>query len=207
MRIPSTRSRVLASLLLSGCLLFGCSGRVDAAEFDRIVEVLGLEPGATVADVGAGDGEWAVQLAQFVGPEGHVWATEVERDDVEDLEGEVLDAFLNNVTVVLGDQSGTGLPEGCCDAILLRMVYHHFVKPAEMRASLKEALKPGGVIAVVDITPQTSWRDLPNVPERGGHGIPPDDLIEEMTSAGFEVISRQEEWNGDEDRYCVVFRR
>lgn len=183
------------------------TSRVSAAEFELIVEALELEPGTTVADVGAGGGDWVVKLAQFVGKKGHVWATEVDDDEIENIEDEVLDAFLNNVTVVLGDQSGSGLPPSCCDAILLRLVYHHFIQPYEMRADLLRALRPRGLIAVVDVTPQSSWRELPEVPDRGGHGIEPEDLIREMTSAGFEVVSRQDNWNGDEDRYCVVFRR
>ena len=194
---------LLVAALVAGC----CRGRVSAAEFDLIVEALQLEPGATVADVGAGDGEWAVMLAHHVGPEGEVFATEVEADEVAEIEERVLGAFLDNVTVVQGDASRTGLPTACCDAILLRLVYHHFTRPADMRASLREALRPGGVIAVVDIAPQAFWRDLPGVPDRGGHGIPAADLIREMTSDGFEVVARQDEWNGDEDRFCVVFRR
>lgn len=195
-------------ILLVGMVLGGCgSSAATAAEFDRIVDVLQLEAGATVADVGAGDGGWAVQLARHVGPEGHVWATEVEEDEIDSIEGEILDAFLNNVTVVLGNQSSTGLPASCCDAILLRMVYHHFIHPQEMRASLRGALKPGGMIAVVDIEPQSDWRQLPDVPERGGHGIPQADLIQEMTLDGFEVVFRHDDWNGEDDRYCVVFRR
>ena len=196
------------SALLVGILITGCgAGRVTAAEFDLIVEALQLEPGSVVADVGAGDGDWVVKLADHVGPDGHVWATEVDQDEIEDIEGRVLDAFLNNVTVVMGDQANAGLPPNCCDAILLRLVYHHFVVPEEMRGSLRQALKPGGLLAIVDISPQSSWRDLPGVPDRGGHGIPIADLIHEMTTDGFEVVSRQDEWNGDQDRYCVVFRR
>lgn len=201
-------SRRLFAAVVFVTLLGGCGlGGVSAAELDLIVEALGLEPGAIVADVGAGDGKWAVKLAQHVGPEGHVFATEVDEDEVEEIEENVLGAFLNNVTVVQGDATGSGLPAACCDAILLRLVYHHFTHPADMRASLRRALRPGGVLAVVDISPQTSWRDLPGVPDRGGHGIAPADLIQEMTSDGFQYVSRQDEWNGDEDRYCVVFRR
>lgn len=208
MNAPAIKTVSRAALLLSALWLAGCgAGRLSAAEFDRIVEALALEPGQRVADVGAGDGDWAVQLARYVGAEGHVWATEVDEEEVEAIEKEVLDAFLNNVTVVLGSQSTTGLPDGCCDAVLLRMVYHHFEHPDEMRASLLRGLKPDGRIAIVDITPQSSWRRLPDVPERGGHGIPVEDLIDEMTSAGFELVSRMDDWNGDEDRYCVVFRR
>jgi len=202
------RSLWRASILVCVILIAGCgSGRTAAAELDLIVEALQLEPGTIVADVGAGNGEWAVQLAQYVGQEGHVWATEVDEDEIEDIEDRVLDALMNNVTVVLGDQSSSGLPTACCDAILLRLVYHHFTRPQEMRDNLRQALRPNGLVAIVDITPQSSWRDLPGVPDRGGHGIPPADLIREMISAGFEVVTHQDDWHGDEDRYCVVFRR
>lgn len=203
-RLRLRRVTVLAlALLVIGCT----AGRVSADELERLVEILQLRPGSTVADVGAGNGNWAVNLAEFVGDEGHVWATEVEPDDIEDIEGRIPDSFAENITVVLGDQSDTGLPENCCDAILLRMVYHHFTRPAEMRASLRRALRPDGLIAIIDITPQNAWRDLPEVPDRGGHGIPHGDLIREMTSEGFEVVLREDDWNGDDDRFCVVFRR
>ena len=76
-----------------------------------------------------------------------------------------------------------------------------------MRASLRRALRRGGVLAVIEIDPQTAWRELPGVPDRGGHGISPGDLVAEMTADGFDVVARYEEWPGDEDHYCVVFRR
>jgi len=208
MNTLAARLSASTSILLCGLLVAGCSsGGVSAAELDLIIEALQLEPGLVVADVGAGDGEWAVQLAQYVGQEGHVWATEVDGGEFEDIESRVLDASLDNVTVVLGDQSTSGLPPDCCDAILMRLVYHHFTRPEKMRANLRQALKPNGLLAIVDIAPQSSWRDLPGVPDRGGHGIPPADLIREMTTDGFAVVSRQDNWNGDEDRFCVVFRR
>jgi len=208
MNTLAARLSASTSILLCGLLVAGCSSGGDsAAELDLIIEALQLEPGLVVADVGAGDGEWAVQLAQYVGQEGHVWATEVDGGEFEDIESRVLDASLDNVTVVLGDQSTSGLPPDCCDAILMRLVYHHFTRPEKMRANLRQALKPNGLLAIVDIAPQSSWRDLPGVPDRGGHGIPPADLIREMTTDGFAVVSRQDNWNGDEDRFCVVFRR
>ena len=121
--VPTLERSWQVAILLGGILIAGCgTGRVSAAELDLIVEVLNLEPGSVVADVGAGDGGWSVQLADYVGQEGHVWATEVDRDNVEDIEGRILDAFLDNVTVVQGNQSTSGLPPGCCDAILLRLV-------------------------------------------------------------------------------------
>lgn len=197
------RFSTAVSLLITA----GCASARVADEHDRIAEVLGLEAGMRVADVGAGDGEWSEELALRVGEAGHVWATEVDEDDLSDIRERLDDAEFGNVTTVLGEAEDTGLPEACCDAILLRLVYHHFTDPAPMRASLRRALKPGAMLAVIDIEPQTQWRDLPGVPDRGGHGIPPDQLVAEMTGDGFEVVGRYEDWPGDEDHYCVVFRR
>jgi tRNA A58 N-methylase Trm61 len=197
-----------ATLALFPLLALGClTTRATATEADRIAEVISLRPGMVVADVGAGDGEWSEELARRVGEEGHVYATEVEEEKTEEIRERAETAGLDNLTVVLGNQNESGLPEKCCDAILLRMVYHHFEQPEAMRSSLRRSLRPRGILAVIDINPQKSWRELPEVPDRGGHGIEPAELIREMTDEGFRVAARYEDWNGDEDRYCVVFDR
>ncbi len=185
----------------------GCASGASPAEVDRIAAALGLGPGMTVADVGAGDGDFAVELARLVAPEGRVIATEVEAEKVEDLRERAERDGLDNLTAVLGSQGATGLEAGCCDAVLLRLVYHHFQEPAPMRADLRAALEPAGLIAIIDIVPQEGWRVLPGVPERGGHGIPPEQLLEEMTGDGFELVARFDEWNGDDERFCMVFLR
>ncbi len=185
----------------------GCASGASPAEVEKIAAALGLEPGMSVADVGAGDGDFAVELARLVGERGRVIATEVEEDKVRELR-ELADARgLANFTAVLGSQDETGLAADCCDAVLLRLVYHHFQEPAPMRADLRAALKPAGLIAVIDIVPQGGWRLLPGVPDRGGHGIPPEQLLEEMTGDGFEMVARFDDWNGDDERFCMVFLR
>jgi ubiquinone/menaquinone biosynthesis C-methylase UbiE len=171
------------------------------------VKALGLRPGHSVADVGAGDGEFTVPLGRAVGPGGRVFATEVEDDKLEKVRSAVGGADLANVTVLRGAQTTTGLPDGCCDAILLRLVYHHFTDPAAMRRSLWSALKPGGRLLVVETTPQKAWRVLPGVPERGGHGIPAQELLADMERDGFAVVDRYYEWPAEGDSYGVVFRR
>lgn len=178
-----------------------------ASESERLFAALGLKVGSRVADVGAGDGEWAERLAREVGPAGHVFATEVNETDLEKIARRAREAGLGNVSTILGTQTETGLPSGCCDGILLRMVYHHFAEPALMRQSLRAALRPGASLVIVDTEPQGNWQRLEGVPERGGHGIREEDLVREMTSDGFEVVARHADWSGDGDRYCVVFRR
>lgn len=185
----------------------GCASGATPGEVDRIAAALGLEPGMTVADVGAGDGDFAVALARRVGAEGRLIATEVEEDLVRELRELAEEEGLENLVAVLGSQQTTGLDAGCCDGVLLRMVYHHFQEPAAMRADLRAALRPGGRIAVIDIVPQESWRDLPGVPDRGGHGIPPEQLEAEMTGDGFELVAHLEAWNDDDERFCMVFVR
>ena len=183
--MPRTRR---AALTLCAALLAAC-GAVDADEAARIVEVLALQPGMTVADVGAGDGEWTLAMADAVGPQGMVIATEVEEDLVGELRELGLDNFRSNITAVLGDDRETGLGTDCCDAILLRMVYHHFTDPPRMRRSLRSALRPGGRLALIDIVPQQGWSEVEGVPDRGGHGIEIEDVVAEMLGAGFEVES------------------
>jgi predicted methyltransferase len=181
-----------------------CAGVAEEAR--QLVDAMQLQPGMVVADVGAGEGEWTVALSEAVDRNGHVYATEVESDKVEELRLYLSGQNIENATALLGNQTESGLSANCCDAVLLRMVYHHFENPESMRASLHQALRPGGVLAIIDIVPQQHWRQLSGVPERGGHGIPLDDLVEELTADGFELVSRHDDWNDDEDRYCAVFR-
>jgi SAM-dependent methyltransferase len=202
-----SRDRRVTALVAVLLLVSGGTAFTLSSETTRLVEALALEEGMHVADVGAGDGEWAERLAGAVGTSGHVYATEIDEDDVEEIADRSAAAGLDNVTALRGTDTDAQLPVGCCEAILFRMVYHHFTDPAPMRASLRRALRPGARIAVIDLEPRGDWRDLPGVPDRGGHGIRQEDLVAEMTSDGFEVVERHDDWNGNGNRYCVIFRR
>jgi len=173
----------------------------------RIVEVLGLGDGMVAADVGAGGGRFTGVLARSVGSAGRVYATEVEQDKLDDVKARMAADGIDNVATLLGDQSQTGLPAGCCDRILLRLVYHHFADPRAMQESLWAALRPGGQIAVIDLPPKKSWPRVSVAPDRGGHGIEAADLVSEMRAAGFELVAQHEDWPAEDDSYCIVFRR
>ena len=189
------------------CALLLPLGLACADEAEKIVGELGLRPGMSAADVGAGEGRFTTALAKQVGAAGRIYATEVESDKLEQIREKAKAGGFANVQTVLGDQAQTGLPDGCCDAILLRMVYHHFTDPLAMRRSLWSALKPGGRVLVVEVPPHAGWRKLAGVPERGGHGIPASELIADMRSQGFTVVAQHDDWPGEDDSYCVVFQR
>jgi ubiquinone/menaquinone biosynthesis C-methylase UbiE len=196
--------RVALTLLALGAVADASDAR---GEGQRIVEALRLAAGMTAADVGAGEGQFTGVLARGVGPAGRVFATEVEASKLDELKARMAAEGHDNVATVLGDQKQTGLPAGCCDRILLRLVYHHFADPAAMQRSLWDALRPGGQIAVIDVPPKKGWPQIAGAVDRGGHGIEAKDLVAEMRGAGFELVAHHEQWPAEDDSYCMVFRR
>ena len=192
--LGETQLRLLALLRRRSQTITSLAQALGLTDNGVRAHVATLERDGLVADVGAGKGRFTVDLARSVGEGGRVFATEVDAADIETIKETVAAERLENVTVVLGDQQQTGLPQACCDAILLRLVYHHFTDPAAMRRSLWRALQPGGRIAVIDVPPQPGWRKLEGVPERGGHGIAIEELVADMRAQGFEVAARHDTW-------------
>lgn len=188
----------------SGVHLSRLLGWDEAAE---LVRRLDIRPGTTVADVGAGTGWLAVAVARHVGPEGHVFATELSAERLADIRRSVADAALTNVTVIEAGARETGLPTGCCALIYMRNVYHHVTVPAALNASLYEAVAPGGRLAVVDFEPRgvLRWFHAGAAADRDGHGVWRTRVIEELGQPGFELTDREERWG--RLGYLLVFRR
>jgi cyclopropane fatty-acyl-phospholipid synthase-like methyltransferase len=153
-------------------------------EVPRLVELLELKPGMTVADVGAGFGAWTMRLARELGPTGRVYASDVGAAQIAALRDVTQRERLNNVTVVEGAVSATNLPALCCDAILIRDAYHHFTEPDALIKSLAASLKPGGRLAVIDFPPRPNSEVPAGVrANRGGHGVPPEVVQREVGAA------------------------
>jgi SAM-dependent methyltransferase len=206
---------VLLTLLLgAGCNSWrGLGFRTSGPELPRLRHVLALQPGMSVADVGAGKGELTVALATEVGPAGRVYSTEIDPESLEQIRAAVAAARLENVTLVQARAAETGLAGSCCDAIVLRRVYHHLTDPAATNASLLRSLRPGGVLAVIDFPPLLSWLwpwPPAGVPgSRGGHGVDARLVTEEVVASGFELVQVLEDWPGRWPlaSYCAVFRK
>ena len=183
-------------LLLAGCNWTGGGFRADGSEWPQLRQLLALEAGKAVADVGAGKGQLTLALAREVGPHGHVYATEIDAARRKEL------PRLGNVTVVESSSQATGLPPNCCDAIVLRRVYHHLTDPASINASLLQALRPGGVLAVIDFPPPFFW-------SRGSLGVAAKEVVAEVTGSGFERLQLIDDWpgRGPLGTYCALFRK
>src|SRR5688500_1282740 len=194
---------LVVSALCAGCESWtGFGFQADGREMPRLRRVLALETGKVVADVGAGKGELTLTLAREVGSKGRVFATEIDPARLRRLREASVAAKLDNVTVVEATSSETGLPPSCCDAIVLRRVYHHLTDPSGISAGLLRSLRPGGVLAVIDFPP-------PLFLSRGSFGVPAKSVIGEVTSSGFELLRLIDDWpgRGPLGSYCVVFRK
>jgi ubiquinone/menaquinone biosynthesis C-methylase UbiE len=180
----------------------------DADEVDRLVEWLALEPGSQVADLGAGDGRFALALAARVGASGHVYATELSAEQLAVIREAARQRGLDNVTVIQGAVDHTRLPDACCDALFSRNVYHHLTAPNAINSDSHRALPPGGRLLVIDFEPGGPLdRIAPaeTAARHGGHGTPKQTVIDEVTAAGFRLLRGPEDWRGR--LYAVLFER
>jgi SAM-dependent methyltransferase len=189
-------------VMLAGCTWTGFGFKASGQEMPRLKEALVLRAGMVVADVGAGKGQLTLALASAVGPEGRVFSTEIDPQRLLALRKMVAEAQLGNITVVEAGASESGLPDNCCDAIVLRRVYHHLSDPGATNASLFRALRPNGLLAVIDFPP-------PPLFSRGSPGVPAQDVVDEVTANGFRLLRVSSDWpgRGPLGSYCALFRK
>jgi predicted methyltransferase len=179
-------------------------------EVPRLMQLLELKPGMTVADVGAGFGAWTMRLSRALGPSGRVYASDIGADQLAALRASVEREKLTNVTVVAGAPGSTNLPAACCDAILVRDAYHHFTQPEDLVRSLAASLKPGGRLAVIDFPPRPKTEVPAGVPaNRLGHGVPPEVVAKEV-GAALTHVRTTPDWAPDSqpaNLFLVLFRK
>jgi ubiquinone/menaquinone biosynthesis C-methylase UbiE len=196
----------IAMAVLGGLPAAACAQDEFASDAARLAAALRLHAGQTVADIGAGRGQLTLELARVVGPSGRVYATELDADRLRDLRKAADDSGTRNVTVVEAHTTDTNLPEACCDALVLRRVYHHIDDPGKMNASMLRSLKPGGFLAVIDFTPDSAESADPAGRDAGNqHGVMPETVTRELGEAGFDPV-RVAEKDGT-DRFMVLARR
>ena len=151
--------------------------RDSKREADAVMKASGVEPGMTVADIGAGEGYYTIRLSARVGAEGRVLAEDIVPAYHDALAARVLRDKLDNVSVKLGSPSNPGLPAASFDRIFLVHMYHEMDAPYAVLWHLRAALKPGGLIVVVDANRPTD-----------AHGTPPALLDCELRAVGYRPV-------------------
>ncbi len=183
--------------------IFEGESREISVEREAIANALGLAPGDSVADIGAGTGLFMPLFSKRVGDAGQVYAVDISPVFVAHLRDRTAREDLGNVDVVLGGERSTNLSAGSVDLAFVCDTYHHFEYPRAMLADLLAAIRPGGQLVVID------FERIP--------GVTPDWIIDhvrdgkevfraEIEAAGFTLIE-EIELPGIEQNYVLRFAR
>jgi SAM-dependent methyltransferase len=156
--------------------------RVGEEEPDVAIEVLKIAKGASVADIGAGSGYMTVRLAKRVGPAGTVYANDVQPQMLEMLRRRLEKEKIANVTLVQGTVDDPKLPPASVDLELMVDVYHEFSQPQAMLRGLRQALKPGGRLVLLEYR-----KEDPSIPIRLEHKMTVAEAKMEVEAEGFAL--------------------
>ena len=148
----------------------------------RALDLIGIQPGMTVADVGAGTGYMTLRIAKRVGPTGKVYANDIQPEMLDKLNENARRANLDNIETVLGSEADAKLPAGKMDFIILVDVYHEFSRPQEMLQSMRKALKPDGRLVLLEYK-----REEPSIPIRPDHKMFTADVTIEVEAEGYKL--------------------
>ena len=153
---------------------------------EQIMDVLGIADGSVVADVGAGAGWFTIRLARRVGPNGVVYAEDVQPEMLAAIRRRVDAEGLTNVKPILGKGSDPRLPARALDAVLIVDAYHEIEDRVPLLRNLAKALRPGGRIGVVDFKLEGSGPG-PAMQER----ISPETVVNDAKSAGLRLLLQE----------------
>jgi len=163
---------------------------------DRVMNIIGAAAGMNVAEIGAGRGRYVVHLADRVGPEGKVYAEDIDGEALRHLAERCRRGGFANVETVLGEMADPKLPAGALDLIFVISSYHHFGDPVALMRNARQALKATGLLAIAEWVPAKDGR---------GEGTTPEKMTAQMEAAGF-VLERIDKSLETSDLFIYLFR-
>jgi ubiquinone/menaquinone biosynthesis C-methylase UbiE len=176
--------------------IFEEPGRDQRLQIDRVMDLLHLKPGSTIADIGAGGGWFSVRAARRVGPKGRVIAEDINPKFIAYIQQRAEREHLANIVPLLGTPDDPKLTPDSLDAALMLKVYHEIAHPSLVLANLRAALKPGARFGIID---------------RNGngadHGLKESIVRAEVEHAGFRQVARYDFTKADGQDYFLIFEK
>lgn len=173
--------------------IFDSPGRDKRLQIERVMDILGITQGKTVADIGAGSGWFTVRAARRVGDTGMVYAVDINPKSIGYIAERAQKEKLNNVKTILGKADDPLLPAGAVVAVLVLKTYHEVAEPVALLRNLRGALRPGARVGIID---------------RNGngedHGIGRDVVLREAAQAGYRLLEQYDFVKGDKMDYFLV---
>lgn len=163
----------------------------------QVVERLDIQPGARVADLGAGGGYFTWYLAAAVGPQGKVYAVEIDDTALAIIEKEMKSRGVRNVVPIRAESGDAKLPEPV-DLVFSCDTYHHMQDRIAYFQSLARYLKPDGKVAILDFHAEGFFSGLL------GHGTTKQEVRREMESAGYRLAA---EYDFIDRQHFQIFSR
>jgi ubiquinone/menaquinone biosynthesis C-methylase UbiE len=163
------------------------------------MDALGIADGSVVADLGAGGGWFTIRLARRVGPNGVVWAEDIQPEMIESITRRVEREGLGNVRTILGTPTDPRLPDGAIDAVLIVGAYNEMEDPITLLRNVAEDLKPKGRLGIVDFTKE-GYGPGPPLEER----VDPERIVGDARAAGLKLITQE---NFLRYQYLLLFGR
>lgn len=173
--------------------IFESAGRDERLQINRVMDILGITAGKSVADIGAGSGWFTVRAAKRVGGMGLVYAVDINGDAVHYIEKRANKEKLPNVKAILSPPDDPKVPANSVDAVLVLKTYHEVAHPVTLLKNLRPALRPGAKLGIID---------------RNGngedHGIASDVIVREADEAGYKLLDKYDFVKDGMD-YFLVF--
>lgn len=149
----------------------------------KIIDILSVLPGQTVAEIGIGGGQFALQLAKTIGNNGHLFAIDNNPDFLNLLGVSATQQGLHNITTLLTDGTAPTLPKQSLDLIFTSNAYHDLSERIKYFRNMRDTLKPGGQVAIID----HNGSGFINFYKLFGHYVTKDIITKEMQQAGFHT--------------------
>ncbi len=176
--------------------IFEEPGRDKRLQIDRVMDLLNIKAGSTVADIGAGGGWFSVRAARRVAPSGRVIAEEINPKAIAYIQQRAKREHLSNIETLLGTPDDPKLAPDSIDAALMLKVYHEIAHPPLLLANLRAALKPGARFGIIDKNGNGA-----------DHGLNEPIVRAEVEGAGFRQVARYDFTKADGQDYFLIFEK